>query len=212
MGRKTVEDDVDLRRRTQNNEILQKAKGVLDGVVNDGLAANCAGRGVQRRVQEEPPLCAIFKCTFFGAAGQKRQQRIETVQRLNGGGLLVDAEDGRVLRRVHASRLVSKVRLVAGQLLLQAVRPQIGFLPHQSHGVLADTQSRSYLAAVPGCGASPGSLLVAIRIRACSLGGHHRGPLSGMSDVQPIEPTARKRCFQRMIVGAVVPLRCLMER
>lgn len=54
VSRKTVEDDVDLRRRTQNDEILQKGKGVLDSVVNDGLAANCAGRSVQRRVQGEP--------------------------------------------------------------------------------------------------------------------------------------------------------------
>ena len=38
----------------------------------------------------------------------------------------------------------------------------------------------------------------------------NRGLLAGMISIEPIEPDSRKRCFQRMIVGALVCSRRLM--
>ena len=101
--------------------------------------------------------------------------------------------------------LLSSFRIVAGQVTLQAMGFQARFFPDPMHRVLADSQCARQFAATPmewnrrwvSCGwpteCGPGS-----RVR-------HRGLLAGMIGVEPVElPVSRKRCFQRMIVGALV--------
>jgi hypothetical protein len=43
------------------------------------------------------------------------------------------------------------------------------------------------------------------------LRGQHRGRLSGVAGTQSVQTCARRRCFQRMMVGAVVPSLCLID-
>lgn len=120
VSRKIVEDDVNvLASRTQRDDLLQAGNEVLTGMPCSGFAVDAAGSGIQRRIQGDRSMSVVFEPMAFGAAGRKRQHRIEPVQRLNGG-LLVDTEDGRVLRRVqieadYASGLALEIGIVAGQ-------------------------------------------------------------------------------------------------
>ena len=87
----------------------------------------------------------------FGASRRERQDRIETVQGLNGG-LLIEAEYSRMLRRAQleaedVSGFAFEFRIVAGHVAFEAVRFQARFLPNAMHSVFADAERRSQLAA-----------------------------------------------------------------
>jgi len=80
----------------------------------------------------------------FSASRRQRQDGIETIQGLNGG-LLIDAEHGRVLGRVQieaedVGRFAFELGIVAGHVAFEAVRLEAGFLPNPMHGVFADAQ------------------------------------------------------------------------
>jgi hypothetical protein len=86
----------------------------------------------------------------LGAARRKRQHRIESIQRLNGG-LLIDTKHGGMLRRAqvqpdNVSGFGFEIRIVAGHVALQAVRLQASLFPHPTHSVLADAQCCGKLA------------------------------------------------------------------
>src|SRR6201987_592742 len=99
MSREIVEDDVDLLMgRAQGHDFLQEDDKVAAGVASSGLSVNAAGRGVQRRIQRQGSVPVVFKSMALGAARRKRQHRIESIQRLNGG-LLIDTKHGGMLRR-----------------------------------------------------------------------------------------------------------------
>lgn len=64
----------------------------------------------------------VFESVALGATGGKPQHRIEPVQRLNGG-LLIDTEHGRMLRRAQVQpddvrRFGFEIRIVAGHVAL----------------------------------------------------------------------------------------------
>jgi len=89
----------------------------------------------------------------FSASRRQRQDGIETIQGLNGG-LLIDAEHGRVLGRVQieaedVGRFAFELGIVAGHVAFEAVRLEAGFLPNPMHGVFADAQYGGQFAATP---------------------------------------------------------------
>jgi hypothetical protein len=70
------------------------------------------------------------------------------------GGLLIDAEHGRVLRRVQIEAedvggFGFELGIVAGHVAFETVRLQAGFLPNTMHGVFADAQRGGQFAATP---------------------------------------------------------------
>jgi hypothetical protein len=88
------------------------------------------------------------------------QDRIQAVQGLNGC-LLIDAEYGRVLRRIQVqtddvSGFHFELGIVAGHVSFEAMRLEAGFLPNAMHGIFADVQCRGQLAATPVRGAVTG--------------------------------------------------------
>src|SRR5260370_5777694 len=86
VSREIVEDDVDLLiGRVEGHDFLQEDDKVAAGVACSGLSVNAAGRGVQRRIQRQGSVSVVFKSMALCAARRKRQRRIESIQRLNGG-------------------------------------------------------------------------------------------------------------------------------
>jgi hypothetical protein len=84
----------------------------------------------------------VLEAMTFGAPRRERQDGIEAIQGLNGG-LLIDAEYGRVLRRAQIEAedvggLAFEFRIVAGQVAFETVRFQARFLPNAMHSVFAD--------------------------------------------------------------------------
>ena len=127
----------------------------MAGMAGSGFAVDATGGRIQRRIQRECSLPVVLKAVAFGAAWRERQDGIETIQGLNGG-LLIDAKHGRVLGRLQikaedVSRFAFELGIIAGPVAFEAVRFQAGFLPNPMHGVFADAQCGSQLAATPGC-------------------------------------------------------------
>ena len=132
-------------------------------------------------------------------SGRERQDGIEPVQGLDGG-LFVDAEDGSMLGRVQVETddvgsLGLEVGIVAGHVTLQTVRLQAGLPPDAVHGVLADAQSGGQLAATPVRRAILGRLARGGKNPRPQLGRQHRGLLSRMRRIQPVEPRSQKALF-----------------
>jgi hypothetical protein len=69
-------------------------------VAVSGLAVDAAIGGIERGIQGERAVAVVLEAVAFGASRRERQDGIETIQSLNGG-LLIDAEHGRVLRRAQ---------------------------------------------------------------------------------------------------------------
>ena len=134
----------------------------------------------------------VFESMTLGAAGRKGQNRIQPIQRLNGS-LLIDTEHGSMLWRVqvqpdNVSRFGFEIRIVAGQVALQAVRLQASLSPHPMHSVLADAQRCGKLAATPVRG-------TVLRLSAGSrenpgsqLRSQHRSRLSRVAGIQAVDP------------------------
>ena len=98
-------------------------------------------------------MAVILEAVPFGASRSERQDGIETVQGLDGG-LLIDAEHSRMLRRTQieaedVSGFAFKFRIVAGHVAFEAVRFQARLLPNAMHSVFADAERRGQLAATP---------------------------------------------------------------
>src|ERR1700733_13125920 len=86
--------------RATTFDVLQKADEVPTGVACSGLSVNAAGGSVQCRIQGKGSMPVVFESMALGAAGRKRQNRIQPIQRLNGS-LLIDTEHGSMLWRVQ---------------------------------------------------------------------------------------------------------------
>ena len=121
----------------------------------------------------------------------ERQDRIEAVQGLNGG-LFIDAEHGRMLRRIQVQAddvggFAFEVRIVAGHVALQAMRLQSSFFPDAMHGVFTDAQRCRQLAATPVCGSIAGFFARSGQNPGPQGRCQHAGLLAGMIGIQSVE-------------------------
>ncbi len=123
VGREVVENDVDLLARpTQANHFLQEIDELPAGVAGGGFAVHSSAGGIQGGVQREGAVSVVLESMPLGASRRERQYGVKSIERLNGG-LLVDAEDGRVLWRVEIQAddvggLTFEVGIVAGDIAL----------------------------------------------------------------------------------------------
>ena len=195
--------------RAQRDHFFEEGNEVATGVASCGFAVHAAGLGVQRGIQRKRAMPVVLEPVTLGAARRERQNRVEPIQGLNRG-LFIDTEHGRMLRRMqvqtdNVGRFAFELGIVAGQVTLQAVGFETGFFPDPMHGVFADSQRSS-----PVCGNSN-----AWNHRWVSCGWPtESGPAKPQSEPWPFGrddkyrahrcPDSRKRCFQRMIVGALV--------
>src|ERR1017187_5417315 len=122
-------------------------------MAGSGFAVDATGGGIQRSIQGERSMPVVLKAVTLGASWRERQNGIETIQGLNGG-LLINAEHGRVLERVQieaeeVGRFGFEIGIIAGHVTFESVGFQAGFLPNSMHGVFADAQRSSQLTATP---------------------------------------------------------------
>src|ERR1700681_4685494 len=103
-------------------------------MAGSGFAVDATGGGIQGRIIRERAMSVVLEAVTFGASGRERQDGVETIQGLNGG-LLIDAEYDRVLRRVQIEAqdvgcFAFELGIVAGHVSFEAVRLEAGFLPN----------------------------------------------------------------------------------
>ena len=188
--------------------------GHLTGVARGGLSMNTAGGGIQRRIQRERSVPVVFKPMALNAAGGERQNRVEPIKCLNRR-LFINAEHGGMLRWVqiqsdNVGGFRLKVRIIACHIPIQPMRLQPSFFPNAMDGILADAQLRGELAATPLRGTIPGLSARSRQNPGSRFGVSTEGGCPGWLVSSPSSPEARKRCFHRMMVGAVVASLCLI--
>ena len=95
-----VEDDMNLLPGgAQRHDFFQEGEEVATGVTSRSFSVHPAGPGIQRGIQRERAMAVVLKSMTLGPSRRKRQNGVQPIQSLNRG-LLIDAEDGRVLRRI----------------------------------------------------------------------------------------------------------------
>ncbi len=152
--REVVRNDMDLQARGLiGDEVHQEGDELLGSVSVGRLAKDFARLRIERSVQGERAVSVIFEAMPFRPPRRQRQHRILSVQRLDRG-VLIHTKHGRMLRRIQIQpddigRLRLEVRVVGGQIALQAVghEPMLG--PHAGHPHVADPELRGELAGAP---------------------------------------------------------------
>src|ERR1700726_505665 len=82
------------------DKIFQKGDELCTGVAGTGLADNLAAPGIKGCIERERSMAIIFKAVSFSPTGRERQNRVQTIQRLDGT-LFVDTEHCGVERRLE---------------------------------------------------------------------------------------------------------------
>ena len=209
VGREVVEDDMNLlSRRAQREHFFEEGNEVAAGVASRGFPVHPAGLGVQRGIQRKRSMPVVLESVTLGTSRRKRQNGVEPVQSLDGG-FLIDAEHGGMLRRLQVQAenvggFTFELGIVAGQITLQAMGTQARFFPDSMDLVLADSQRSCQFAATPMGGTVARFLAGGGQNPSAQSRSQQRGRLAGVIGVSPSSPDSRKRCFQRMMVGAVV--------
>ncbi len=163
VGREVVEDDMNLLPgRAQRHHFCEEGNEVTAGMAGRGSSVHAAGFGVQRGIQRKRSVPVVLEAVTLGASRRTRQHGIEPVQGLDGG-FLIDVENGGMLRRPqieadNVGRFAFELRIVAGQVTLQAVGFETGFFPDPMYRVFADTQRGRQFAATPMRGGIPQGL------------------------------------------------------
>jgi len=143
MRRQVVGDDVNLAiGRLRRHDLLQERDELVAGVACRRLADHGTGLRLQRGVEREGPVAHVLEAVSLGPAGRQRQDGITAVERLNGG-LFIDTEDRRMLRRVQVQAnnlrgLVLEVGIRRPQIALQAMRLQASPLPRARDNRVGD--------------------------------------------------------------------------
>lgn len=192
-----VEDDVNLLpRRAQGYDLLQEGNELTAGMASRGFAMDTTGGGVESGIQGEGSVPVVLEAMTFGASWGERQDGIETIQGLNGG-LLIDAEHRRVLRRAQIEAkdvggFGFELGIVAGHVAFETVWFQAGFLPNAMHGVFADAQRGGQFAATPVRRPVAGFSARGGQDTGTQGRSQHTGHLAGMIGVQSLQPVVPK--------------------
>jgi hypothetical protein len=193
MSRKIVRDDMDGNLgRLSADQLVEKLDKFSAGVAVGGLAEDFAGGGVQGRIERKGAVAKVFKSITFGPPWRKRQDRVQTVEGLNGA-LFIDAENRCMGRRLQVEpndcrRLLLEFRVIADHLAATPVRLQSRLGPHPGHPHMVDAEGSAQLAAAPMGGTIEG-LTVQSPIDNARF-----ELLDSLSRGTPAMPTPAKRC------------------
>ena len=193
VGGEVVEDDMNLLPgRAQRYHFCEEGHEVTAGVAGSGSTVHAAGLGVQRGIQRKRSMPVVLETVTLGSSRRERQNGVEAVQGLNSS-FLIDAEHGGMLRRPqiqadNVGRFTFELRIVTGQVTLQAMGFQASFFPDSMHRVLADAQCCGQFAATPMRGTVAGFLAGGRQNPCPQRRGQNRGLLAGMIGVESVEP------------------------
>ena len=195
--------------QAQRYHFFEEGNEAAAGVAGCGSSMHAAGLGVQRGIQRKRSMPVVLEAVTLGSSRRKRQNGIEPIQGLDSG-FLIDAEHGGMLLRFTELQADSvryfafELRIIAGQVTVQAMGFQASFFPDPMHSILADSQRCRQFAATPMRGTVAGFLAGDRQNPSPQSRSENRGLLAGMINLPAHDPDWRKRCFQRMIVGALV--------
>ena len=145
MCREVVGDDVNFPSpRLRGNDLREESNELRTGVSSHGAAENLAGSGIEGSIQRQGPVTEVLEAMTFRSSGGQRQNRVVSVEGLNGS-FLVNAEDSGMLRRVHVkandiSSFLLEVRVIGRHVSFEAMRAQTSSFPYPSHHHVADSK------------------------------------------------------------------------
>src|SRR3954451_24467114 len=101
-------------------QLTEEGNELGTGMALRGFPFHFAGLDIQGRIERKRSVAIVLETMALGAARRQWQDGIEPVQCLNRG-LLVNTEDGRMLRRLHVQPddvcgLGLKLRVIAGHV------------------------------------------------------------------------------------------------
>src|SRR3954452_25176710 len=148
------------------------------------LALHLTRLHIQRGIQRQSAITAVFETVALQSAWRQREHRIQTIQRLNGG-FLVYAKHSRMLWRSHVQAdhvgsIVFKIRIVARHVAFQAMGTDIGLSQNALHRVLADAEATRQLTARPMGGTVVRAILERGQYPSLQLGCSYRRLLARM--------------------------------
>jgi hypothetical protein len=145
MSREIVGDDVDLAASgLRGSDLREESDELGTGVSAYGAAENLTGSSIEGGIQRQGSVAEVLEAVSFRSTGRQRQDGVETIERLDGG-FLVNAENGRMLRRVHVEAddvrgLLLKVRIIGQHVSFETMRLQSRSFPDPSHHHMADSE------------------------------------------------------------------------
>ena len=121
-----IGDHVDLATCWLTSHDLRKEVDELGtGVACAGFSQHLAGLSVQSAVERKRSMAVVLEAISFGAAGRKWQNRVQSIERLDGA-LLVDAEYSGVHRWFEVQPddvggFLFELRIIAGHVAARSV-------------------------------------------------------------------------------------------
>jgi len=154
VSREVVEDDVNLLPpRLRLDDVAKESKELLTGVSSDRLAEDLTTAGIQGGIERQRAEAVVLEAVPLGPSRRQRQDRIQSIECLDVG-LLVQAEDGRVPRRVQVQAndvrgLALEVGIVRRHVAFQPMRLESRPCPHTRDHHVADAEFGAELARAP---------------------------------------------------------------
>lgn len=138
MSGKVVGNDMDrFACGLGGDDLGQKIDELHTGMAGRGFAQDQAALGFEGGIKREGAVAEILEAVGLGATRRKRQDRVQTIERLDGT-FFINAEDGGVRGRVQIkaddiSRFGFELGVVADHVLTQEMRSQAVAAPDPSH-------------------------------------------------------------------------------
>src|SRR6266404_7138839 len=138
MSREVISNDMNLSpSRLTGHDVSEKGDELLTGVARCRAANDFSCFGVKRGVQREGAVTVVFESMSLCSARRQRQYGIQSVQRLDAG-LFINAENHRMLRRLHiqsndVSRFLLKVGIVGHHVALDPLGLKPRSFPYSVH-------------------------------------------------------------------------------
>src|SRR5260370_20071607 len=133
-------------------------------------------------------MTKIFKAMPFGSARGERQNRVKSVECLDSA-LLIDTEDRSVYRRLKiqandVSRLLFKLRVIAGHVTTQPMRLNTEMAPDTAHTRLANAQLFGQPIAAPVGPTVSGTLTGGLQDTRLSLSGPRSALITSITRIE----------------------------
>ena len=206
MSREIVSDDVDLAsERLGGHDLGQKVDELGAGMAWSGLAEDFSASGLQGRVKRKGAVPVILKAMSLGSARGKRQDRIPTVQGLDGC-FLIHAEDSGMIRWIqikanNVGGLLLEVGILAQHVTAQPVRLKAVSGPNPRNRHVIGAQRSGQPAAAPVGGAVLRATTGPLQNTRLKLGGISSYFATLMTGHQPRQTTDQKALSPALNIG-----------
>lgn len=125
-------------------DLRKEVDELATGMAHAGFGQHLAGLSVQSAVKRKGSMAVVLEAMSFGPAGRKWQNRVQSIERLDGA-LLVDAEYSGVqwwfeVQPDDIGGFLFELRIIAGHVAARTVGLQPKLPPYPTDRRLTDTQ------------------------------------------------------------------------